>query len=73
MNINVLVEKAENNWAASSDAAVLRGMIVAMGDTRDEAIEKLRRMIPDHVAYLAEKGYVVPEIDGLEIRDLVAA
>ena len=71
MTVDVLIEKNDESWGASTlDDAI--GFIGAFGDTRDEAITKFRTMLRDHLAFMAEEGQHVPPVTELEIRELVA-
>ena len=67
MILNVIVEKSSDGWGAYApdfDAA-----IVALGDTREEAIQDFRNALLDILDFRREEGRSVPDITALEIRE----
>ena len=73
MIVNVLLEAGPPNWCASSADAGLVGVVVATAPTRPAVIREFKSALRAHLDYLRDTREDVPVIDGLEIRELVAA
>lgn len=67
MTLTMIVEKAQGNWSAY--APDLEDAVIAMGDTREEAIHNFRDALLDLFDYKREQGRAVPDVTALEIRD----
>ncbi len=67
MVLNVIVEKTSDGWGAY--APDLDAAIVALGDTREEAIQDFRNALLDIFDLRREEGRAVPNITALEIRE----
>ena len=67
MVLNVIVEKTSDGWGAY--APDLDAAIIALGDTREEAIQDFRDALLDIFDLRREEGRDVPNITALEIRE----
>ncbi len=67
MVLTVIVEKTANGWGAY--APDLDAVIVALGETREEAIQDFRNALLDLFDYRREEGQFVPDVTALEIRE----
>ena len=67
MVLNVIVEKTSDGWGAY--APDLDAAIIALGDTREEAIQDFRNALLDIFDLRREEGRSVPDITALEIRE----
>ena len=67
MTLNVIVEKTTDGWGAY--APDLDTAIIALGDTREEAIQDFRNALLDIFDLRREEGRDVPDITALEIRE----
>ena len=67
MVLNVRVEKTSDGWGAY--APDLDAAIIALGDTREEAIQDFRNALLDVFDLRREEGRAVPNITALEIRE----
>lgn len=67
MKVDVLIEKAGNNWCAV--APDLEDVVIATGATRDETIERFREALRGLVDYKRETGQSFPDVTALEIRE----
>ena len=67
MVLNVIVEKTSDGWGAY--APDLDAAIIALGDTREEAIQDFRNALLDIFDLRREEGRDVPNITVLEIRE----
>ncbi len=67
MVLNVRVEKTSDGWGAYTPD--LDAAIVALGETREEAIQDFRDALLDLFDYRREEGRAVPDITALEIRE----
>ena len=67
MVLNVIVEKTSDGWGAY--APDLDAAIIALGDTREEAIQDFRNALLDVFDLRREEGRAVPDITALEIRE----
>ena len=67
MVLNVIVEKTSDGWGAY--APDLDAAIIALGDTREEAIQDFRDALLDIFDLRREEGRPVPDITALEIRE----
>ena len=66
MVLNVIVEETSDGWGAY--APDLDAAIIALGDTREEAIQDFRDALLDIFDLRREEGRDVPDITALEIR-----
>ncbi len=71
MKVNVLIEKAESNWCASSNDECLHGCIAVTGDTREEAIVEFKLALDTLTEYNNENSLPVPEVTELELHELM--
>jgi len=67
MILNVIVEKTSDGWGAY--APDLDAVIIALGDTREEAIQDFRDALLDLFDLRRDEGRIVPDITALEIRE----
>ena len=67
MVLTVIVEKTSDGWGAY--APDLDAVIVALGETREEAIQDFRNALLDLFDYRREEGRPVPNVTALEIRE----
>lgn len=67
MVLNVIVEKTSDDWSAY--APDLDAAIIALGETREEAIQDFRDALLDIFDLRREEGRAVPNITALEIRE----
>ena len=67
MVLNVIVEKTSDGWGAY--APDLDAAIIALGETREEAIQDFRDALLDIFDLRREEGRDVPDITALEIRE----
>lgn len=67
MTLTVILEKTPGNWGAF--APDLEDSIVAVGDTREEAIASFRDALLDLLDYKREQGQPCPDVSALEIRE----
>lgn len=67
MVLNVIVEKTSDGWGAY--APDLDAAIIALGETREEAIQDFRDALLDIFDLRREEGRAVPDITALEIRE----
>ncbi len=67
MVLNVIVEKTSDGWGAY--APDLDAAIIALGETREEAIQDFRNALLDIFDLRREEGRAVPDITALEIRE----
>lgn len=68
MVLNVIMEKTSDGWGAY--APDLDAAIIALGDTREEAIQDFRDALLDIFDLRREEGRDVPNITALEIREI---
>lgn len=73
MKLEVHLENAGRNWAASAFSEEIFGTVVATGKTRSSTIREFRSALKFHLDGLREDGRAVPTITELEIRELVPA
>ena len=67
MVLSVKVEKTSDGWGAY--APDLDAAIIALGETREEAIQDFRDALLDIFDLRREEGRFVPDITALEIRE----
>lgn len=67
MILNVIVEKTSDGWGAY--APDLDAVIIALGDTREEAIQDFRDALLDLFDLRRDEGRIVADITALEIRE----
>lgn len=67
MVLNAIVEKTSDGWGAY--APDLDAAIIALGDTREEAIQDFHNALLDIFDLRREEGRSVPDITALEIRE----
>ena len=67
MILNVIVEKTSDGWGAY--APDLDAVIIALGETREAAIQDFRDALLDIFDLRREEGRPVPDITALEIRE----
>lgn len=67
MVLNVILEKTSDGWGAY--APDLDAAIIALGDTREEAIQDFRDALLDIFDFRREEGRDVPNITALEFRE----
>ena len=67
MILNEIVEKTSDGWGAY--APDLDAAIIALGETREEAIQNFRNALLDIFDLRQEEGRAVPNITVLEIRE----
>jgi predicted RNase H-like HicB family nuclease len=72
MTLDVRIAEAGKNWCASASGPEVNGTVVATGKTRAAALKEFRSALAFHLDGLREDGVEVPEIDGLEVRELIA-
>lgn len=68
MVLNVILEKTSDGWGAY--APDLDAAIIALGETREEAIQDFRDALLDIFDLRREEGRDVPNITALEIREI---
>jgi predicted RNase H-like HicB family nuclease len=74
MRIEILIEKAEKNWAVSSTDPALEGNFVGVtADTREEAIDEFKKSLSVYLDYLQSSGREVPQVTEFEVRELIPA
>jgi len=71
MKIRVLVEHGNSNWAASSESDEIGGVVVATAESRAAVLDKFRSALRFHIEGLAAEGRELPQIDGLEVMEVV--
>ncbi|HEY3331908.1 MAG TPA: hypothetical protein VGK19_17890 [Capsulimonadaceae bacterium] len=71
MRLEVRLDHDGDAWGAASESPEIYGGVVGVGRSREAAIADFLSALRFHIEGLREDGMTVPDVDGIDIREIV--